>query len=88
MAACVRKAPLFDLVVFEEHRPTRIIEIKKRRSAAKSYRSDLKAQIKAQVENYRGFCIPVDLVGGMHNARLYIERIKTRGFLPDGEYCW
>jgi len=66
----------FDLVIFSEKKPIRIIEVKKRRIRANSKSPVMQNQrhlMLGQVERYSLYGVPVDLVQGPKDAEFYLS---------------
>ena len=69
----------FDLVVYRDDKPIRIIETKKKRAAIGK---------RKQVRRYAKFGVPVDLVCGMSQARGYVSRVEHEGGFPTDPVGW
>lgn len=77
---------IFDIVVYADRRPVRVIEVKKSKKfgslsrQGKRHFSRLRAE---QVRRYESFGVPVDLVCTLHDAREYIAAVRSNGgFAP------
>lgn len=80
MAKC--RTCRFDIVVYKDSMPVRIIEVKKQKVRKKrtSVFTDPKSVIREQVERYKHYGLGVDLVCGMNDAKKYIKRVEKRPF--------
>jgi hypothetical protein len=68
---------IFDRVISAGERPVRIIEVKKHKPMGTT-RRDRRARgraVRAQVERYSEFGIPVDLVTSMREAKDYVAKL-------------
>lgn len=71
---------IFDLVVFRDGAPVRIIEVKKRHrgnGGPRLIREQVMKKRESQVEKYKSFGVHVDLVCTMPDAVKYIEAVKS-----------
>lgn len=62
---------VFDIVFFDDGRPKRIIEVKKHAKSSRARRL-ARGNTRDQVERYKEFGIPVDLITGMEAAIKYV----------------
>ena len=71
----------FDLVVYQNGRPARVIEIKKQKRAAgnKFVKRATRRENRNQLSRYSEFGLPVDTVCGMAAARGYIAALENGG---------
>lgn len=75
---------VFDLVVFDDHQPIRVIEVKKGRRpsgfVSKAGKRMAMQKRNDQLERYRLFGAQVDLVCSIEAAKQYIETVRKVGF--------
>jgi hypothetical protein len=76
----------FDIVVYEQRAATRIIEVKKRRTAGFTANGiefvawHKSPDTERQLESYRQFGLPVDLVQGLEQAERYLHWFRSRSW--------
>lgn len=66
----------FDLVIFRDKKPVRIIEVKKRKIKPNTKSvafQNQRREMLSQIERYRLYGITVDVVQGMKDAELYLQ---------------
>ena len=70
---------IFDIVVYVEENPVRVIEVKKNRGKPKNRmsRKNIQKARDAQIDRYGSFGVPVDLVCSMEEAKKYIDNLRS-----------
>lgn len=75
----------FDIVVYQDRLPVRIIEVKPAEAAGVTKTTDefvswhWRERTEAEVSRYRAYGLPVDLVQGMEGAKEYLAWAQQRG---------
>lgn len=77
----------FDLVVFDEEKnPIRIIEVKRKKfkQSKQNLLSNMeRKRLGEQIERYKRYGVPLDVVQGLPCAQHYIINLKNNGFPQD-----
>jgi hypothetical protein len=74
----------FDIVVYLDRKPVRIIEVKPADAAGVTTTADefvsrhWRERTEKKLERYRGYDIPVDLVQGIDGVKKYLESAQKR----------
>lgn len=79
---------IFDLVVYLDRKPIRIIEVKRSKaktSVAAHCRKVTKAREK-QLDRYGKFGVPVDSVVAMREAKIYVDIVREKGLAAFYEF--
>lgn len=72
---------IFDLVIFVDRKPVRIIEVKRSRpkGGVKSVNRKIDMTRELQRRRYSEFGLPVDLVVALREAKIYVDHVRKHG---------